>query len=149
MNEIKDWEIEMINDFWNELSKTNANNGLQNPLFANPQNQDFFADLQPQSSMFTKPSHKEQNTWLSLMQPTLKQKIIYEQLKMRKASKEEFEEFYKYYNKTDNEILENQDYKETIEYFSRVLNNQDLKTLKNFLIMAYRNNFWYWIINHF
>lgn len=145
MSEIKNWEIEMIDTFWSDLKKQ-ANTGLQNPLFAKQESQDFFADLQPKNSIFSKPSHKE-NTWLSLIKPTFKQQVIYEQLKRRNASKEELEHFFKYYNKTDNEILENQDYKETIDYFRGILNKNDLDTLKNFLIMTYRNNFGYWIIN--
>lgn len=157
-NEVKEWEIEVLNDFSSSLNKSdfssslnkNANNEL-NPLFANPKQsfQDFFADLQPKNSILSKVSHKEQSTWLTLIKPTFKQQIIHEQLKNRGATKEEFENFYKYFNKTDNEILEQEDYNNTIEYFKWLLNKSDLEVLKSFLVMTYRNNFWYWIINDF
>lgn len=146
MDEIINWEIEKIDTFWSDLKKQ-ANTGLQNPLFAQPNTQDFFADLMPKNSTFSNPSHDKRNTWLSVIQPTLKQQVMYEQLKRRNASKEEFEHFFQYYNKTDEEILEIEDYKEGIEYFSWILNKKDLQTLKTFFIMTYRNNFGYRIVN--
>jgi hypothetical protein len=127
-------EIEKIID-WEIESTYGIDHYTNNPLFQNINtSEDFFSDLQvPKTTSIIK------------REPTIREKLIEKRLIEDKANKEEMKDFREHFWKTDEDILNtynNQETKKMLEWF---LNEEDQKTLDNFLVMSYRNNLWYWV----
>lgn len=124
-NEIQNWEIELI-------QSSPVNKGL-NPLFTQKNSfwNDFFSDLKPQ----------KHSTEIRI--PTQREKQIHENLLRNKAPKEAMDFFHQHFSKNDDEILEEEENKNLLDYFQNILNSQDIEVLKKFIIMSYRNNLWY------
>jgi len=108
---------------------------LTNPLFQEINTrEDFFMDLTP-----------IKNTWIVKRTQTLREKLIEKNLIEQKADKEDFTNFREHFSRNDDEILELSSFQETQLLLKGTLDEKDNETLKDFLIMTYRNNLGYWI----